>query len=126
MRSFTGGEWHAQADVLALEPGGANAEDGTTAREHVQRGHLLDEDARVAIGDARDHGSEAHACGRRGQKAQACVGLEHGLVDVPNTWNLEKMIHQPDRFESDRLCELAYFSQAWTDRGAGPSEAWDP
>ena len=33
---------HAEAHVLALEPGGADAEPGAAAGEHIQRRHFFD------------------------------------------------------------------------------------
>ena len=52
-------ERHAEARVLLLEPGGADAEVGAAAGQHVERGHRLDEDAGVAVGDAGDHRARA-------------------------------------------------------------------
>ena len=47
-------ERHAERQVLALVPGGADAEHGPAAGQHVERGDDLGEQARVPVGDAGD------------------------------------------------------------------------
>ena len=47
-------ERHSEAEVLALVPGGADAELGSAAGEHVERGDGLRQQARRSIGDAGD------------------------------------------------------------------------
>jgi hypothetical protein len=49
---------HTQAFRFLLVPGGADAEIGTAAGQHIQRGRGLDENAGIAVDHARHHGAE--------------------------------------------------------------------
>src|SRR5438034_11521940 len=58
-----GRERDTEPEMLAFEPGGADAQPGASAGEHVERGDLLEQDSRVAVRDARDHRPQAEPRG---------------------------------------------------------------
>ena len=73
---------------------------GAAAGEHVDRGDGLDEDARVAIGDAGDHRAEAALLCRAGEKGECGVALEHRLSAGPCTpiwkkWSMTERLKPP-------------------------------
>ncbi len=58
----------AERPMLDVVPRPADTQDGPALRDDVQRRHDLGQDARVAVGDARDKRAELHPLGQRGQR----------------------------------------------------------
>ncbi len=58
---------------------------------------------RVAVGIARHQGSELHAFGRGGQRAESGVRLEHRLVRSSQTRKLIEVVHHEDGVEAGGL-----------------------
>jgi hypothetical protein len=99
-------QWgHGEAETLRLldVPGGADAEVGPTARQHVERGRSLDPEPGLAVVDAADHQPEpcpAHVCRHVPERREA---LQHRLLDLAHAPDLEQVIHDPDRVEADLI-----------------------
>ena len=91
-----GAEVVAQRVVLQLEPPGADAEYRAALADHVQRGDRLREQCRVAVGVAGDERAELDALGRRRERAQGGVGLEHRLVGGAEAGQLIEVVHHED------------------------------
>ena len=121
------GEGHAESVVLAVEPGGADAEPGAAAGEDVEGGDLLRQDARVAIGDAGDHGAEADAGRLAGEVAEGGVGLEHVVFGGADHGDLEVVVHDPDGVEPGGFGGGGDFGELRAEPGgaAGPGEVGD-
>ena len=93
----------AEGTVLVLEPGRPEAEDRATAREHVERGRLLGQQRRVAVGHPADHQAEVRRRGARRQCGKRDIPLEHPVVDRADARDLIQVVHHPDGFEARRL-----------------------
>ena len=95
-------ERHAEAEVLALVPGGTDAELGPAAREHVEGGDDLGQQPGVAVGDAGDE-QPAAACRSvlRGHEAEGRVALEHRVGrggaagSIWNQWSMTVKVVAP-------------------------------
>src|SRR6185312_16674650 len=88
-------ERNAQPTMLLLIPGSADPEIGSPAREHVEGGSRLDQQTRVAIGDARHHGAQADALCLACGECERAPAFEHLFLFGANSPNLEEMIHHP-------------------------------
>ena len=97
------GERHAQPLVLLLIPGGADAEVRAPLREDIESGGGLDEDARMAIRDARHQRSQAQMIGAPGDEGQRAPALQHLVFWLANSGDLEEVIHHPEAVESGAL-----------------------
>ena len=93
-------EWDAEAAALGFVPGRPDAEPGAAAGEHVERGHGLCQDARVAIDRAGHHGAQLHARGDPSHVAEGAVALEHVVVFGAVHADLPEVIHHPDGLEA--------------------------
>jgi hypothetical protein len=93
----------AECAVLILEPGCPESEDRAPAGEHVERGRLLGQQRRVAVGHPADHQAEVRLRGARRQCGKRDVALEHPVVDRADARNLIQMVHHPDGLEARRL-----------------------
>src|SRR5215210_3751362 len=91
---------HAEAQRLALVPARADAEVGASAREHVERGGGLDEEARIAVDDAGHQRAELRPLRHPGQVAQGAVALEHRLLGLADDAYLEEVVHDPQARET--------------------------
>ena len=89
--------------MLELEPAGADAEDRAARAHHVERRDRLGQQRRVAVGVAGHQGSELHAFGRGGQRAEGGVRLEHRLVRGSETRQLIEVVHHEDGVEAGGL-----------------------
>jgi hypothetical protein len=96
-------ERDAQPAALLLVPGGADAEPGATARQHVQGGHALDQHARVPRRHPGDHGAKLDALRLAGREGQRGVGLEHLVLRRPEDGDLEEMVHNPQARQAGLL-----------------------
>jgi len=74
-------------------PGGADAEHGPAAGQDVQSGHLLDEDARVAVGHAGDQSEQLGPARVARDEPERGVGLEHVVLGRPDHPDLEEVVH---------------------------------
>jgi hypothetical protein len=95
-----GREVEAESGVLLLVPGGADAEDGAAAGDHVEGGDHLGEQRRVPVGHAGDERAEPDALRAGGERAEQRVALEDGLVRTAQRGQLPEMVHHPHRLES--------------------------
>ncbi len=91
----TGPEIDAERIVLALEPGAADAQDGATARDVVQRRGELGGVTRVAERVGPDHQPEADTLGDRTETREDHPALERGLFPRPE--DREQVVPGPDR-----------------------------
>ena len=82
-----------QREVLALVPGGSDAEHRPPAREDVERRHDLREQAGIAVADAGDEQAERHRLGRPGDIAERRVALEHRVLGACEGLHLEVVVH---------------------------------
>src|ERR1700680_913781 len=109
----------AEAAMLVLIPGGADAEVRTSTGENVERRGRLDQDSRVAVGDASDHGAEPDPRRASGGKCQRRPALEHVELGRSDDPDLEEVVHDPQAGETGALG--AFGDQAATlaeERGA--------
>ena len=83
--------------MLTLVPGRADAEHRPAAGQHVERRHDLGQQARVAVGDARDDQAKGHALCLAGEEAEGSVALEHRVLRGGELLHLEPVIHQRER-----------------------------
>jgi len=86
--------------VLAVVPGGADAEQSPAARQDVQSGQDLGQQPRVAVGDPGDQQAQLQALGLPGEKAQGGVALEHRVGGRRHVLHLEVVVHQRERGEA--------------------------
>ena len=89
--------------MLALVPGGAEAEDGAAVRHVIERRGHLREDRRVAIGVAGDERAEAHRRRERGPGGEELPGLEQRTPRV--AVERDEVIPGPERVESEAVDE---------------------
>ena len=89
---------NAERLVLALVPGGADAQERPAAGQHVERGDGLREQAGVPVGDAGDEQAELHPLGLRRDEVQHRVALEHRVERGLEVLHLEPVVHrgEPD------------------------------
>src|SRR3712207_2091294 len=71
-------ERHAQALGLPLVPSRADAEVGASAREHIEGGGGLQQDARIRVVYASNQGTELHLSGAARQVVEDAIAFEHG------------------------------------------------
>ena len=71
---------HAQAALLPLVPGRADAQPGPAAGQHVQRGDDLRQQPGMPVHHAGDEHPERHPLGLRGDVAERRVRLQHRLL----------------------------------------------
>ena len=119
------GERDAEAPGLSLVPAGAYAEVGAPPGEDVQRGHGLQQDARVAVLHPGHQCPELRPLGDARDEAQGGVALEHRLLRSPDDLDLEEVVHHPDAGEAGLIGGPRDPRQARSD-GAGrplPGEA---
>jgi hypothetical protein len=90
--------------MLAFEPRSADPQPRSPPREDVQSRHLLHEDGRVPIGDARDQRAERYAFGDTGEVGQRRVALEHVEVGLADHRQLEEVIHHPQGMKACVFC----------------------
>ena len=69
----------------------------------VQRGDGLGQQRRVAVGVAGDQRAQLHALGRRRQRAERGVGLQHRLVRGAEAGQLIEVVHHEDGVEAGGL-----------------------
>src|SRR5918998_4874500 len=121
------GERHTQASGLPLVPSRADAEVGAPAREHVEGGDGLQQNARITVVHAGNQGAELNLLGDARQVVEDVIALEHGFLGFAHPPDLEEVIHHPDACEAGLVGGLSDFCQLRSDRtwGVGPSEAWN-
>src|SRR5918998_2649515 len=117
----------AQALGLALVPSRADAEVGAPAREHVEGGDGLQQNARITVVHAGNQGAELNLLGDARQVVEGAIALEHGFLGFADPPDLEEVIHHPDACEAGFVGGLSDFCELRSDRtgGVGPSEAWN-
>ena len=93
-------EQQAEAGRLLGVPGGADAEDRAPARQHVERGHRLGEQAGLTVDDRGDHGEQLDPLGLRRQPAERGVGLEHLVLGRADVADLPEVVHDADPVEA--------------------------
>ena len=122
-----GREGNSKSAALRLVPGCPDAQPCPAAREHVERGHRLGQDARMAVDDARDHGAQPGPRGLSGQERERAVAFQHLPLRRAVHADLEEMIHHPDRIEAGRVRGPADGRQRRTEplRSARPGEIGD-
>src|SRR6185436_18216215 len=120
-------EREAQRAGLLLVPGRADPEPRSTTGQHVERRRGLDPESRVAVVDAADHQPEASPGRVGGKEPKGGPALEHRLIDLADTPDLEEMVHHPDRIEPDIIRLTSNAGEGRTDRfgPAGPRERRD-
>src|SRR5579859_1101553 len=96
-------EGDAQALVLLLIPGGADAKVGAALREDIERGGGLDEEAGMAIGHAGDHGAEPDVVGDASGKRQRTPAFEHLVFGGADGTDLKEVVHDPQAIEAGAL-----------------------
>jgi len=89
-------EEQAEAGRLVGVPGRADAEDRAPARQHVERGHRLREQAGLPVDDRGDHRQQLDPVGLGGQPAERGVGLEHLVLGRPDVADLPDVVHDAD------------------------------
>src|ERR1700682_6035213 len=94
------GEGDAEPAALRLVPGGAEPEPGSPAREDIEGGDGLRQDARLVVNDPRHHGAELGVLGHRGDVAERAVAFEHLVVFGAVHADLPEVIHHPDGVEA--------------------------
>src|SRR6185369_2613053 len=94
-------EVESEPHGFLLVPGGAEAQPGTAAGQHVERRRGLDPDARMPVVDAADHQSDARPFRVGADESEGRPALEHRLVDRAHAPDLEEVVHDPDRIEAD-------------------------
>ena len=82
--------------MLPLIPGGADAEHGPAAGQHVQGRDDLGEQPRSPVGDTGDEQAERDPAGLPGEVAQTGVALRHGLGRGAELLHLEPVIHHAE------------------------------
>jgi hypothetical protein len=65
---------------LLAVPAGADAEQEASARDVVERRHLLGESDRVALDDEADAGADQEPLGRRGGRSERDEGVEEAVI----------------------------------------------
>src|SRR5256885_2896344 len=93
-------EGDAETAAFRFIPGGPDAEPGAAAGKHVERGHRLRQDARIATDGAGHHRAELGARGDRGHVAERAVALEHVVMFGAVHADLPEVIHHPDGLET--------------------------
>ena len=92
-------ESEAVACVLVLVPCRADAENGPTGGDDIERRHNLGQVGGVAVGDAGHHGAEAGPRCASGDRSKKRVGLEHRVGAGPDAGDLVEVVHHPHRVE---------------------------
>ncbi len=105
--------------VLELEPAGADAERGPTARHVVECRDRLGQQAGVAIGVAGHQGRQPN--GRRvlGECGEHRVALEHRLVGGSEHRQLIEVVHHEHAIEAGRLGRLGLVDNRAEQLGRG-------
>ena len=100
-----GDRWEGdpEAVVLLLEPGGADAQHGPSAREHVEGGDLLGQDGGVAVGHSGDQRPEAGRRRAGGEAAEERVALQHVGIGWSQQGQLVEVVHHPHAVETGAL-----------------------
>jgi len=117
----------AQAAVLLLVPGRADAEPGPPTREDVEGGHRLDEQSRVTVGHAGDERAEADVpCDTCGV-GERRVALEHLVLRRADHGDLEEVVHDPEAGHAGVVGVAGDPGKGGADarRGARPGEVGD-
>jgi len=96
-------EGQTQRPGFVVVPGGADSQPRPAAREDVERGRRLDEEARRPIRDCSDERPELDSAGVRRGPGQGAVGLEHRLVGWAEHLDLEEVIHEPQAVDTSLL-----------------------
>jgi hypothetical protein len=114
----------AERLVLALVPGGAEAEVGSAAGQDVERPRLFHEDRRVAVRDAGHECPELHSRRGRGQVRQREPTFQDRVIPPAE---LHEMVPDPDRIEPGCLGPPADSREMLAHPGvaAGPFEVVD-
>jgi hypothetical protein len=84
---------HAEGMMLAVVPGGADAEERPSLAQHVEGRRDLGQKSGVPVGHARDDRSQLHPLGFRGEIAERRVALEHRVVCGLEALHLEEVVH---------------------------------
>ena len=97
LESFRGGgERHPETVVLAVVPGGADAEPGPTSRKNIEGGHRFWEEPRMAVGDASNQEVQVDLGGDPGEISESGVALQHRLGRSAQTGQLKEVIHDTE------------------------------
>src|SRR5215212_1480449 len=76
LEALSGGrERHAQAPGLTLVPSSTDAEVSPSAREHVEGGYGLYQDARITVVHACHQGSQLNPMGDTSQEVEGAIAL---------------------------------------------------
>ena len=94
-------EFEAEAPVLGLAPGAADAEDGPSAAEVVEGGDHLGQEGWIAIRIGADHQADGGPRRQGGDRRHQHVGLEDGSVD--RTVGRIDVVGCPERVVTQRL-----------------------
>ena len=121
------GERHTEPPVLALVPGGTDAQLGPAARQHVEGGDRLGQQPRVAIRHARDEQAQPQALGAAGDEAERGVALEHRVFGRCHPVHLEEVVHERHRPHADGFGTLGEVADTGADAivATGPVESGD-
>ena len=117
-----GREGHAERTVLALVPGGPDAEHGASAGDDVERGHDLCKEARIPIGDPGDHQRQGDALGLPGHKAERGIALEHRILGGREPLHLKPVVHHREGGAAGLLGSLSILCKGWAERLAPTRE----
>jgi hypothetical protein len=120
-----GDRWvrHAEPAVLALVPGGADAELGAATGEDVEGGDDLGQQAGMAVRDTGDEQPEVHAPGLAGEEPEAGVALEHRLGGRGHLLHLEPVVHHGERGGAALLGDAGRLGERRRDRRRAAGEA---
>jgi hypothetical protein len=85
----------AQGGGLVLLVPGPDAEPGAAAGEHVECGHRLDQQRRLAEGDRADHGAQAYPLAGGGEVTEGGARLEHRPIGGSVGVGLDEVVGDP-------------------------------
>lgn len=91
---------------------GPDAEPRPPTGEHVERGDHLDDQGWRPDQRPHDHGAEANRTGRRGQKPEGRVHLEHRFVDRRVRIHLQEVIGDPHRIQPGAVDSVGELDQS--------------
>jgi hypothetical protein len=111
--------------MLALEPGCAKTEKRSPSGKHIQCRDRLYQHSWMAIGNAANHRSQAHALRCASQVRKGAVPLKHLILDRSHGRDLKEVIHDGDEAKTGVIRCPRHLSQALPQRSraARPGEA---
>ena len=111
--------------MLALVPGGADAQLGPAARQHVEGRDGLGQEAGMAIGHPGHEEPQPEPLRATGDEAERRVTLEHRVLRRRHPVHLEVVVHERQGAHPDGLGPLGQVghTRSYARRTAGPVES---